>query len=478
MWLSIARPVLFNSLTYVFFLPVVVAVTWAVPARARPAFLLLASYAFYADWSPPFLLLIVGMTVVNYVLGLVQDRKSPRVRSWLVMAVAFNLTTLGIFKYLGFLDSTVLSLVHAIGLPSSWPVVRLILPLGLSFFTFEFIHYQVDLYRGGEPIRSPIDFALFPAFFPTQIAGPIKRYQDFESQVASHPPFDSRRFLEGVELIALGLFKKIVLADSLLPIADRLFSSPAHVSALDTWLGVIAFSFQIYLDFSGYTDVGRGSALLLGYRVPVNFRAPYLAASMRDFWRRWHISLSSWLRDYLYIPLGGNRGGPWRTRFNLLATMALGGLWHGAAWHFVVWGVGHGLALATERGVARGLPESRRRWWIIAAGWATTQTTVLVLWVLFRTPSLSGALSVWHQMAGLGRGSAILSAGDRLAVIAVAASVIGAQLALQYVNPRRVLESSLPSVVLRPAYVVALGLLAAQFASVNGVVHRFIYFQF
>lgn len=471
---------LFNSLTYLFFLPVVVGTTWALPARFRPAFLVAASYLFYADWSPPFLLLIIGMTLVNYFIGLRQGSHMPRTKAWLVVVVAFNLTTLGIFKYLGLLDSTALSFAHAIGLQPSWPVVRLILPLGLSFFTFEFIHYQVDLYRGFEPIRSPIDFALFPAFFPTQIAGPIKRFQDFEKQVRSRPSFDAGKFLEGVELIALGLFKKIVLADSLLPIADHVFSARTAAGGVDTWIGVVAFSFQIYLDFSGYTDIGRGSAQLLGYTVPINFRAPYLATSARDFWRRWHISLSSWLRDYLYIPLGGNRKGEWRTRFNLLATMALGGLWHGAAWHFVVWGVGHGLALGVNKDVGPRLVLERRipTWLAVGLGWAVTQLGVLLLWVLFRAPTVSDAFAIWrHMFAPLG-GPAFLSTADRQTVIVVAGAVIGAQLILLRLKPRELLQKMPVSVVLRPAYVVTLGLVAAQFAAVNGVIHRFIYFQF
>jgi len=471
---------LFNSLTYVFFLPAVVLVTWALPARFRPAFLLVASYTFYANWNPPFLALIVGMTAVNYVLGVSQARRMPRSRLLLVLAVAFNIATLGVFKYVGLLDTTALSIAHAIGLSASWPVVHLIVPLGLSFFAFEFIHYQVDLYRGFDAIRSPINFALFPAFFPTQIAGPIKRYQDFDAQVRSHPSFDPRRFLEGLELIALGMMKKIGLADTLLPIADNVFAHHAQAGVLDTWVGVLAFSFQIYLDFSAYTDIGRGSAQLLGYVVPLNFRAPYLATSLREFWRRWHMSLSFWLRDYLYIPLGGNRHGPWRTRLNVLATMALGGLWHGAAWHFLAWGLGHGLALAANRegGLVHLSHWRMPSWLTIPAAWAATQLTVLLLWVLFRAPSAGVAFAVWQGMVGLSSGESILSAADRWTVVAIAMGVLSAQLILQRVNPRQLLLQSPAAVVLRPAYVTVLVLVAAQFASLNGVVHRFIYFQF
>ena len=469
---------LFNSLTYVFFLPLVVAVTWFLRPALRPVFLLLASYVFYADWSPPYLALIIGMTVVNYLLGRVRPISRSRRRALLASALVFNLGTLAIFKYLGLLDSTALSLAHAVGLQASFAVTRLILPLGLSFFTFEFIHYQVDLYRGTAPIRSPIEFALFPAFFPTQIAGPIKRYEDFQAQVQSRPPFDPTRFLEGVELVALGMFKKVVLADTMLPIADAVFAHHAQAGVVDTWVGALAFSFQIYLDFSGYTDIGRGSAQLLGYVVPKNFDAPYLATSFRDFWRRWHMSLSSWLRDYLYIPLGGNRQGPWGTRFNLLVTMALGGLWHGAAWHFVAWGIGHGLALVVSRDrlgpVAWRLPKAVE----IGAGWVLTQLVVLQLWVLFRAPSASAALDVWRHMFGLSYGGTVLEPFDRWVVVGIATAVVTAQLVLRRLKPRKLLALSPAGVILRPAYVYALILVAAQFASLESVVHRFIYFQF
>ncbi len=471
---------LFNSLTYVLYLPVVVAITWALPGRFRPAFLLAASYIFYADWNPPFLLLVVFMTVVNYCLGASQGRQAARSRILMVAAVAFNLIVLGVFKYLGFLDSSASSFAHAFGLPVSLPVVRLILPLGLSFFTFEFIHYQIDVYRGSSPIRSPIEFALFPAFFPTQIAGPIKRYQNFEAQVQAHPSFDARTFLEGLELIAAGMFKKIVLSDSLLPIVSGVFASSSPVGTVDSWIGAAAFSFQIYLDFSGYTDIGRGSAQLLGYTVPVNFRAPYLATSLRDFWRRWHISLSSWLRDYLYIPLGGNRKGRWRTEVNVMVTMALGGLWHGAAWHFLVWGIGHGAGLVMNRWtqVWTRLDANLPRTALTVAAWAVTQIFVLVMWVPFRSVSTGASISLWRQMAGLSSGPAVLTMGDRLTVLGIGVGVLMVEFALQRVDLRRLIRSSPVSTALRPAYVATLALAAIQFASINGVVHRFIYFQF
>ncbi|MDQ6876428.1 MAG: MBOAT family protein, partial [Candidatus Dormibacteraeota bacterium] len=384
---------LFNSEPYLFFLPIVVLVNWVLPRRFRPFWLLLASYYFYSFWSAPFLLLVVGLTVINFVIGTRQARLLPRSRSLLVAALVVNIGALAIFKYLGLLDQSADALATLLGLSWGAPAVHIILPLGLSFFTFEFLHYQVDLFRGGVAIHNPINFALFPAFFPTQIAGPIKRYQDFNAQVEKHPRFDPVLCFEGVQLIARGLFKKVVLADTMAPIVAIVFGNPAAATGLDGWTALLAFYLQLYLDFSGYTDIGRGSAQLLGYRIPINFNAPYLATSIQEFWRRWHMSLSFWLRDYLYIPLGGSRRSPGRVRLNLMITMALGGLWHGAAWHFLMWGVGYGGALNIER------------WWrarmagrlklspalVIGGGWIATQLTWLVLLLVFRASGLDVA---------------------------------------------------------------------------------------
>jgi alginate O-acetyltransferase complex protein AlgI len=356
--------------------------------------------------------------------------------------------------------------------------VNIILPLGLSFFTFEFIHYQVDLYRGGNPIPNVIRFALFPAFFPTQIAGPIKRYDDFDPQVASHPRFSPDLFIGGVELIALGMFKKVVLADNLLPISDRVFANAASAGSLDAWIGMIAFSFQILLDFSGYTDIGRGSAQLLGYVVPVNFRAPYLASSLRDFWHRWHITLSSWLRDYLYIPLGGSRVSPWHRRFNLMATMALGGLWHGAAWHYVIWGIGHGAALVANHEIdTKEVHVRLPRWTNLIVGWLVTQLVVLVLWSVFRAPALSIAATIWeHALAG-GLRPHLLGATDIALVVMIAIGVLAVQLLTRPPGTVEFLLQKVPAMI-RPAFALTAGALAVYFGANAVLVHPFIYFRF
>ena len=482
--LECSRPLLFNSVQYLLFLPAVAAIVWLLPSRIRPVFLLAASYYFYASWNPPFLLLVLFLTLVNYVIGAAQGRRTARSGQLLALAIAVDLGALAVFKYLGFLDDSVRRVASVLGLDPSLPTVRLILPLGLSFFTFEFIHYQVDIWRGHQAIRDPIRFALFPAFFPTQIAGPIKRYQDFDRQVRSRPPFDPVLAAAGVELVLLGLFKKVVLADNLLPVADRVFSNPSGATALDAWVGAVAFALQIYFDFSGYTDIGRGSAQILGYTVPINFRAPYLATSLRDFWHRWHISLSTWLRDYLYIPLGGSRRGEWRVRANLMITMTLGGLWHGAAWHFMAWGAGHGLALVANHWWDRrgGLQPARARWLMSSllpiCGWALTQLAVLFLWSLFRAPGVHSAWLLWRSQFSGQWAPRLLHPHEVWLVLGVGAALIGVQLVLRGGDLRATIERSPAGVVLRPAAALALGAVAFYFAIAHTQPHRFIYFQF
>ena len=471
------KELLFNSVQYLTFLVAVVAVCWLLPRRIRPVFLLSASYIFYASWNPPYLLLISGLTLANYILGMLQGRTSTRSNRILFAAIAINLLTLAIFKYLGFMDDTARRVAAILGIAGAPPAVQLLLPLGLSFFAFEFIHYQVDLARGGEPIRNPLRFALFPAFFPTQIAGPIKRYQDFDRQVQSLPRFDPALFAEGIELILIGLFKKVVLADNLLPLVDRVFSHPAAATSLDVWAALLAFSLQIYFDFSGYTDIGRGSAQLLGYTVPQNFNAPYLATSIRDFWRRWHMTLSNWLRDYLYIPLGGSRRGKWRVRLHLLITMSLGGLWHGAAWHFVAWGFGHGLALVTNHAL-----DDRKirlpRLLGVLVGWATTQLTVLFLWSIFRAPNLPVVAILWRHAVSLGLSTRLLHRSEVGLVCLVGAALLLTQLLLRATQPRERLVSAAAGVVLRPAFILLLAGVTYYFAIAHSSPHRFIYFQF
>jgi D-alanyl-lipoteichoic acid acyltransferase DltB (MBOAT superfamily) len=474
---------IFSSEPYLVFLPVAVAVNWLLPAWLRPLWLVAASYFFYAAWNPPFLFLIAGLTIGNYFIGMWQGKRQERSqgggRLLLAAAIALDLGALCVFKYLGLLDETAQRFAHVLGLPANIPGVNIFLPLGLSFFTFEFIHYQVDIFKGGKPIRNPINFALFPAFFPTQIAGPIKRYQDFNPQVESRPRFDPVMAMEGVELIALGLFKKIVLADNLSGVVGTVFGAPGAASATDAFIGILGFTLQVYFDFSGYTDIGRGSAQLLGYRVPLNFRAPFLATSIQDFWRRWHITLSFWLRDYVYFALGGNRTSKWRSRLNLVITMALGGLWHGAAWHFLLWGVGWGVATNADH-LIREQVKPKLRWPPLAitlAGWALTQLTFMLLMLQFRA-SFSGGIILGKKLLTGGFSPHLLPAGEVALVPLVMVALLGTQLALRRWNPRAAIAARAFSIVLRPAYVLMLGVVFSSFLNGATTTAKFIYFQF
>jgi alginate O-acetyltransferase complex protein AlgI len=407
---------LFNSLQYLLFLPVVVALYWFVPARLRNGLLLLASYFFYMSWLPKYGVLLAGLTTFNYLFSLLiaaQSNNQKLKKLLFFIGLTGNLACLAFFKYANFLVDSFFQtfdvITRPLGLGAGFGTIaphwNIILPLGISFFVFEFIHYLTDIYFGNEPIRAPIRFALFAAFFPSQIAGPIKRYEDFDPQVVKERRFDSVLFQRGLCLILEGLFKKVALGDNLALIVQRGFASCQYLTPLDTWVAVIAFTMQIYYDFSGYTDIGRGSAMLFGIHLPENFNKPYLAGSVIDFWRRWHISLSLWLRDYLYKPLGGSRGGTVKQLRNLIVTMLLGGLWHGASWHFVLWGAYHGLGLAinhTWRNLTKDVNSYTRAAASIPGHLLSVCLTLLFVvlgWVMFRADSFGQASTIyWHMV--------------------------------------------------------------------------------
>jgi alginate O-acetyltransferase complex protein AlgI len=395
---------LFNSIQYALFLPVVVILFWVFPQRLRVPLLLIASYVFYMSWRPIYIFLILGLTAANYFAGLLIASQPDRKKFWMVTAVSGNLLVLAFYKYAFFFDDTLAALLKPAGVNVPSIPFEIILPLGISFFVFEFIHYVVDVYKGGEPVRSFLGFSLFASFFPTQIAGPIKRYQDFVPQFLAQAKFSPECLDEGVSLILLGLFKKVMIADNLSFFVEGGFGNPNLFTGLDMWIFTYAFAFQIYFDFSGYTDVARGSAKLFGYKVPINFNLPYVASNIAEFWHRWHISLSTWLRDYLFIPLGGSRCPKWLNYRNLFLTMALGGLWHGAAMHYLLWGVYQGVALIAHRefqsfkkkiGILDTVLQSK-------AGKAfsifITFHVVCIGWVLFRAPDMQSCLSILGKM--------------------------------------------------------------------------------
>ena len=342
---------LFNSLSYAIFLPVVFALFWLSPQKYRVWILLLASYVFYMSWRPIFILLILGLTVANYLFGSLIDqaRTNTNKKIWLALACCLNLLTLAYFKYAYFLNDALNSLIARWGMAPHPMPFDIVLPLGISFFVFEFIHYLVDVYKGSVAIRKPLEFALFPSFFPTQIAGPIKRYQDFVPQLSKQLKLSVKDVDESIELILFGLAKKVLIADNLAIVVDRCITHPEGLTGMDALMLLWAFLFQVYFDFSGYTDIARGSAQLLGFKVPLNFDIPLMSGSITEYWRKWHISLSLWLRDYLFFPLGGSRGGFWRSSFNSLVTMTLAGLWHGAGIGYVAFGFIHGVYLVAHK---------------------------------------------------------------------------------------------------------------------------------
>jgi alginate O-acetyltransferase complex protein AlgI len=390
----------FTTHIFVFyFLPVFLLVYFNLPFRWRNLWITGASYVFYGWWQPWFVCLMMFTTVMDFIWGKVITRPgaTPVQRRLAVAAcVATNLTFLGFFKYYMFSAETLNQLLAAVG-AEPFRVLRVVLPIGISFYTFHSLTYIIDLYRGhARPAKSFTDFSAFVALFPDLVAGPIIRYKTLAAQLAFRE-HTLQRFASGITLFILGFGKKILLANTCGHVADAVFNA-VNPCALDAWVGVLAYAFQIYFDFCGYSDMAVGLGRMLGFEFLKNFDAPYLAESITDLWRRWHISLSSVLRDYLYFPLGGNRLGPTRTYVNLLVVMLLGGLWHGAKWVFVLWGAYHGLLLAYERwrgkqSLYSNLPLGLRI--------AVTFLLMLFSWVLFRAENLRAALRYFGAMFGL-----------------------------------------------------------------------------
>jgi D-alanyl-lipoteichoic acid acyltransferase DltB (MBOAT superfamily) len=345
---------LFDSPAYFLFLIPVVVAYWRLSHRAQNIFLLLASYFFYGWWDWRFLALMIGSTTMDFLIAqkITPRRTDSNRKKWLIFSLVLNFGILGIFKYFDFFTGSFSSALETLGIHHiPLPLIRVILPPGISFYTFQEVAYIVDVYKGRlEPAKSFLDYGLFISLFPHLIAGPIQRPGHLLPQVQQDRTFDADRFFDGLMLIFSGLVRKCVVADNCALLANAAFGGQFGPSSF--WvvlIGTYAFAWQVYGDFSGYSDIARGSAQLLGFHFMVNFRQPYLSRRLQDFWRRWHISLSTWLRDYLYIPLGGSAGGEWKTSRNLLITMVLAGLWHGANWTFVVFGAIHGFVLAAER---------------------------------------------------------------------------------------------------------------------------------
>lgn len=461
---------LFPTFTFALFFVVVLTVGWLVPGRRAwwKLFMLAASYFFYGYWDMRFVGLIAASTVVNQAAATWLDhlRRPGARRAVVSVAVAANLASLGFFKYAGFFVDSAESALEGLGVAADLPLLNIILPVGISFFTFQAISYVLDVYRGATEPAKPLDFAVYLAFFPQLVAGPIVRAHELIPQLNEPRALRHTDFTRGVVLIAAGLFKKMVVATYLAEaLVDDVFAFPDRFSSLEVLLGVYGYAVQIYADFSGYTDIAIGVALLLGIRLPDNFNQPYRAATIQDFWRRWHMSLSRWLRDYLYIPLGGNRGGARRRDRNLLLTMLLGGLWHGAAWTFVLWGIFHGLGLLVERRMGLRLPA-------VVAHLATFHF-VCFGWILFRAESLGAAGDVLGRLF-----TNWTTEFTQLTWVPVA--LIAAALAVHF-WPRTVGDYAIRGASHLPAAVTAVGfafwLVVLEQFGPEGVA-PFIYFQF
>ena len=447
---------------------------------ARKNLLVIASYIFYGAWNPPFAALLFGTTAMDFSLGRIMGKQEkPEARKvWLVISVAVNLSMLGFFKYGNFLLENFQWVLTRGGIAYNPPHLDLFLPIGISFYTFHSLSYTLDIYRGVlQPTRSLRDFVLAVSFFPQLVAGPIVRAGDFLPQLISPPKPQQGRFLWGLLLMTLGLFEKVVLADTLLAgSADTIFGYPGPIIALDSWMGVMAFAGQIFFDFAGYSICAIGAALCLGFHLKDNFRFPYAAIGFSDFWRRWHISLSTFLRDYLYIPIGGNRAGAARAMINLLIVMFIGGLWHGAAWTFVVWGLLHGSYLALERLTKVIVGEAS---WtehlpiklLLGLG---TYFAVCVAWVFFRAPDFAVAARMLSGMfGGHPQGDALLSTREILQISIVTLFMFGVHWSLR--------DTTIEAAVNRlPAWALTgiWAFMAGAILLTQGNSNAFIYFQF
>src|SRR5947208_827090 len=472
---------LFNSLTFVGFFVLVVTLYWSIKSwQARKNLLVVASYIFYGAWNPPFAALLFGTTAMDFWLGrqMAKAKDQHARRRWLVASVCMNLSMLGFFKYGDFLLQTFHLLLARFGVIYQPPYLDILLPVGISFYTFHSLSYTLDIYRGVlKPTKSLRDFVLAVSFFPQLVAGPIVRAGDFLPQLVRPQPLREGQFLWGLLLMTLGLFEKVVLADTMLSgSADRIFTYAGPLIALDSWLGVMAFAGQIFFDFAGYSTCAIGAALCLGFHLKDNFRFPYAAIGFSDFWRRWHISLSTFLRDYLYIPLGGNQVRPVRAATNLVIVMFLGGLWHGAAWTFVVWGLLHGSYLVVER-VVRALFENKD--WAnnlatrLFAGFVT-YAAVCIAWVFFRASDFTIAARMLRGMfGGHPHGDAILTTREMLQIALVTGGMILVHWSLRDTN----IETA---VTRAPSWIAteAGALMACAIILTQGNSNAFIYFQF
>lgn len=397
----------FSDPEFFVFLAVVLLLYYRLNHRGQNYMLLVASYVFYGFWDYRFLALLATSTAVDYLAGNLIDRAQTQTRKRLLLAVsiAVNLGFLGFFKYFNFFVDSAARLLGLFGLSVATPALYIILPVGISFYTFQSMSYTIDIYHGKlKPTANLLDFALYVSYFPQLVAGPIERAAHLLPALTNKRTVTAEFIVSGCMLILTGLVRKVVIADGIGRQVDAIFAAPGSFSSPELLMGVYLFALQIYCDFAGYSDIARGTSRLLGIELMENFQQPYFSANIAEFWRRWHISLSSWLRDYLYIPLGGNRHGTFNTLRNLMITMLLGGLWHGAAWTFVIWGGLHGLFLIVHRlvfnrGQTAPTSAAPTLWdWRRLAGVVLTFHCVLFAWVFFRAPGFRAAIDYLAQI--------------------------------------------------------------------------------
>ena len=474
---------LFNSFPFLVFLPAFLAAYFATRGQVRLVVCLAASYLFYGWWDWRFLGLIAFSTLIDYVVGIriVDTDDARRKKAWLLLSVVTNLGLLAVFKYFNFFLDSVYRATGFFGFTEHPAFLSIILPVGISFYTFQTLSYSIDVYRESiEVERNLLRFATYVAFFPQLVAGPIVRASLFLPQLRRDHPFLWSGFLLGLGQVLVGYFKKVVVADSLALYVDRVFDAPEAFTPISITVGVVFYAFQIYCDFSGYSDIAIGVARMLGYDFGVNFDTPYFSKSFSEFWTRWHISLSSWLRDYLYIPLGGNRHGTVNTYRNLMITMLLGGLWHGASWTFVFWGFLHGLYLVVQRlvGPSYGRLVERLR----VPGPVRDGVAMLVVfaltcfaWIFFRSADLPTAFHIIGEVASV-RGVRFGDLQLKMYVLK-GGMMVGLLVAVEALSKR----ISLPSLVLeRPVWrtfaFASIIWLILLFGAFGG--GQFIYFQF
>lgn len=469
----------FNSLIFLIFFAIVLALhNMPLSWRAKKINLLLASYVFYAAWSPPFILLLWISTLTDWVAGRkIAESAGGRRKLFLTLSVLVNLGFLGYFKYGAFLEQNFVALMQFAGVDYTITPSSIVLPLGISFYTFQSMSYSIDIYRGKlKPHDSALDFALYVSFFPQLVAGPILRAGFFLQQLNEHYEQRIARLGWGFALITIGMFEKVVLADGLLaPVAEKVYATPVAATGIDAWLGTMAFSGQIFFDFNGYSTIAVGLGCCLGFRFPWNFRSPYAAVGFADFWHRWHITLSTWLRDYLYIPLSGNRGTALRTVVNLMITMLIGGLWHGASWLFVLWGAVHGLLLIGERLLRHLLGNAA----VFRGGIATfvfgmaTWLIICMTWVLFRADTPESASELLRAMIFFTSGTAVLDTSDMLQVGIVTAGL----LLVHWFMRNRDFEKTIRSMTW-PLVAIVLSIMILAIVLSPGEERAFIYFEF